>query len=127
MRAAVPGDNAVADILDFYCDTFYRFAGADHPGAPLHDPCPIAYLAAPEIFETAGRSGDVIVADGAGYGQTLIDMRVQDAAHDDRPRNVLVAIAVDQDKFTALLVPALIWGAEQLRTGLSAATRGNSS
>ncbi|MEF2074387.1 nucleoside hydrolase [Consotaella aegiceratis] len=121
VRAAVPGENAVADILDFYCRTFYRFAGADQPGAPIHDPCPIAYLIAPEIFETVACPGKVVVGNES-YGQTLIDMRRQDPTHDSRTRNVTVATAIDQKRFTALLIPALCWGAEQLRNGLSAAT-----
>ena len=51
IRAGHPGDNAVADILSYYCGTYYRFAGEDKPGAPLHDPCTIAYLIDPTIFE----------------------------------------------------------------------------
>lgn len=111
VRAASSGDNAVADIMEFYCGTYYRFAGADKPGAPLHDPCAIAYLIDPTLFEIAQLPGDVIVGDDASYGQTLIDIRPQDPSHDQRVKNVGVAMKADAERFAALVTQALIWAA----------------
>jgi inosine-uridine nucleoside N-ribohydrolase len=111
VRAAAPGANAVADIMEFYCGTYYRFAGADKPGAPLHDPCAIAYLIDPTMFEIAQLPGDVIVGDDASYGQTLIDIRPQDPSHDQRIKNVGVAMKADAERFAALVTQALIWAA----------------
>lgn len=113
IRAAEPQPNPVADILDFYCGTYYRFAGEDKPGAPLHDPCAIAWLIDPALFVVDHRPGDVIIGDGPGYGQTLIDFRPQDPAHDQRVKNVGVAMTVDAERFMALVTPAMIWGAKQ--------------
>ncbi|UXN68084.1 nucleoside hydrolase (plasmid) [Devosia neptuniae] len=114
VRAAQPGDNAVPDIMDFYCGTYYRFAGQDKPGAPLHDPCAIAYLIQPDLFEIQQLPGDVIVGDDQSYGQTLIDIRPQDPAHDARKKNVGVAMKADAEGFAQLMTQALIWGAGRL-------------
>jgi len=111
VRAAHPGDNVVADILDFYCGTYYRFAGADKPGAPLHDPCCIAWLIDPTLFTIEPRLGEVIVSNDEAYGQTLIDLRPQDPAHDARTKNVGVAMHADADRFAALVTQAMIWAA----------------
>lgn len=113
VRAAVTGDNPVADIMAFYCNTYFAFAGEDKPGAPLHDPCAVAYLIAPEIFGIHQLPGEVIVDNGPGYGQTLIDFRPQDPKHDTRVKNVGVAMTVDAQKFTELVTPGLIWGAKR--------------
>jgi inosine-uridine nucleoside N-ribohydrolase len=114
VREAHPGPNAVADIMDFYCGTYYRFAGADKPGAPLHDPCAIAYLIDPGLFDIRQLPGDVIVGDDESYGQTLIDIRPQDPAHDKRVKNVGVAMTADAEGFATLVTQALIWGAGRL-------------
>ncbi|MET3900063.1 inosine-uridine nucleoside N-ribohydrolase [Devosia sp. UYZn731] len=114
VRAARPGANVVADIMDFYCGTYYRFAGADKPGAPLHDPCAIAYLIDPSLFTIAQLPGEVIVGDAETYGQTLIDIRPQDPAHDERVKNVGVAMQADAPRFAALVTEALIWAAGRI-------------
>lgn len=114
VRAAHPGENAVADIMDFYCGTYYRFAGADKPGAPLHDPCAVAYLIDPSLFEVRQLPGEVIVGDDESYGQTLIDIRPQDPAHDTRNKNVGVAMTADAERFATLVTQALVWAAGRL-------------
>jgi inosine-uridine nucleoside N-ribohydrolase len=114
IRAARAGRNAVADIMDFYCNTYYRFAGADKPGAPMHDPCAIAWLIDPSIFEIVERPGEVLVGADGGYGQTLIDMRPQDPAHDQRIKNVGVAMKADPQRFAALVTQALSWAAGRM-------------
>ncbi|WP_417308437.1 nucleoside hydrolase [Devosia sp.] len=116
VRDAVPGDNMVADILEYYCGTYYRFAGADKPGAPLHDPCCIAWLIDPSLFEISAHAGEVIVDNGGAYGQTLIDLRPQDPAHDQREKNVGLAVAADPERFATLVTQAMIWAAERVST-----------
>jgi inosine-uridine nucleoside N-ribohydrolase len=113
VRAAVTGENPVADIMAFYCGTYYAFAGEDKPGAPLHDPCAVAYLIDPTIFGVQQLPGEVIVDNGPAYGQTLIDFRPQDPRHDTRIKNVGVAMTVDAQKFTELVTPGLVWGAKR--------------
>jgi inosine-uridine nucleoside N-ribohydrolase len=114
VRDAHPGPNAVADIMDFYCGTYYSFAGADKPGAPLHDPCAIAYLIDPSLFEIQQLPGDVFIGDTESFGLTMIDIRPQDPAHDTRVKNVGVAMKADAGRFAELVTKALIWGAGRL-------------
>lgn len=114
IRQAHKGSNPVADIMDFYCGTYYRFAGADKPGAPVHDPCAIAWLIDPTIFDLVERPAEVLVGADGGYGQTLIDMRPQDPSHDARIRNVAVAIKADPNRFADLVTQALVWAAGRI-------------
>lgn len=114
IREAHTGSNPVADIMDFYCGTYYRFAGADKPGAPMHDPCAIAWLIDPTIFELVERPAEVLVSADGGYGQTLIDMRPQDPSHDKRLRNVAVAVKADPNRFADLVTQALVWAAGRI-------------
>lgn len=116
IRAARPGSNPVADIMDFYCSTYYRFAGADKPGAPMHDPCAVAWLIDPTIFELESRPAEVLVGADGGYGQTLVDMRPQDPAHDTRIKNVAVAMKADPQRFAALVTEALSWAAGRIHS-----------
>lgn len=113
VRASQAGPNPVADIMQFYCGTYYSFAGEDKPGAPLHDPCAIAYLIDPSIFTVEQLPGEVIVANSESYGQTLIDFRPQDPAYDKRIKNVGVALKADVPRFVDLVTQALIWGASR--------------
>jgi len=126
VRAVQPGASPVADIMQFYCNTYHSFAGADPRGAPLHDPCAIAYLIDPSIFTVEHRPGDVIVAESESYGQTLIDLRPQDPAHDTRVKNVGVAVSADTERFNQLVIQALIWAARRYSSS-NAKTKGAAS
>jgi purine nucleosidase len=72
-------------------------------GAPLHDPCAVAYLLAPELF--AGRQVNVCVEtnDGPTSGMSIVDWwRVT-----DRPANALFLREVNAPAFYALLTEKL--------------------
>ena len=103
MNDAAPGgtrdlDAAVADMLDFFDRFDMEKYGTD--GAPLHDPCVIAYLLEPDLF--AGRRCHVAVAtdEGPTIGMTLVDW--WDVVP-DQP-NATVMRDMDSDRFFALLV-----------------------
>ena len=68
-------------------------------GAPLHDPCVIAWLLRPELF--TGRAARVTVefADEATMGRTVVDW--------DAPPNATVIEHVDADGLFALLTECL--------------------
>ena len=69
-------------------------------GAPLHDPCAIAYLLRPEFF--AGRTVNVVVETGGAYtqGACVVDWwRVT-----DRKPNALFLREVDVEGFYRLLI-----------------------
>lgn len=42
------------------------------PGAPLHDPCTIAWLLRPDLFRTEPVALDVVTDSGAHFGQTVL-------------------------------------------------------
>lgn len=88
---------AVAQMLDF----LHRSDATRHSaaGAPLHDPCTVGYLLAPELFE--GRSCNVSV-------ETDSELTLGHSAVDfwhvtDQPHNVSWVHRVDADGFYALL------------------------
>lgn len=61
----------------------------------MHDPCCIAYLAAPRMFTLATHHIQIELKDDRCYGQTIASPARSDATQ--------VAVAVDQDKFWPLL------------------------
>jgi inosine-uridine nucleoside N-ribohydrolase len=68
-------------------------------GAPLHDPCAVAWLIQPDLFTTRDCSVRMDLGPGPGRGRTLIDRwgRTGD------PRNAVVLETVDADRLFALL------------------------
>ncbi len=92
---------AIADMLEF----FERFDEAKYgsDGAPLHDPCTIAWLIDPKMF--AGRHCNVEIETSSELtmGMTVIDWwRVT-----NRPENALVIGGLDADRFFALITERL--------------------
>ena len=72
-------------------------------GAPLHDPCTIAWLLAPDLF--CARRANVMVETGSNLclGQTVVDWW----SVTDRPTNALLLHDVDADGLLALLTDRL--------------------
>ena len=66
-------------------------------GAPLHDPCVIAYLLAPELFSGEAMAVTVETADGERLGQTVATA----------PGNINVIKQIDADGFFELLTALL--------------------
>ena len=66
-------------------------------GAPLHDPCVIAYLLAPELFSGEAMAVTVETADGERLGQTVATA----------PGNINVLKQIDADGFFELLTVRL--------------------
>ncbi|TAM96172.1 MAG: nucleoside hydrolase [Rhizobiaceae bacterium] len=89
---------AVAEMLGF-SERFdkEKYAGE---GGPLHDPCVIAYLLAPEIFK--GRKCNVTVetVSELTLGMTVVDWW----GVTDRPKNAFVMRDIDHEAFFAMLV-----------------------
>ncbi|MGZ3313291.1 MAG: nucleoside hydrolase [Caulobacteraceae bacterium] len=97
--AAVPTASArtAAALLDFAYRTQLDLVGWDSP--PLHDPCTIAFLLQPELFETAPASIRVEAASPLTLGHTAVEFRI-DAAH---PANARWAVKADGQGVFALL------------------------
>ena len=72
-------------------------------GAPLHDPCTIAYLLKPELFE--GKMCNVEIETGSALtrGHTAVDFW----GVTDRVRNANWLYKVDADGFFALIIERL--------------------
>lgn len=73
------------------------------PGAPLHDPCVIAWLLRPELFRGQERRVDVETEGTHALGRTVVDWWRRSPAHP----NALVMDRVDVDRFFALLTERL--------------------
>jgi len=70
-----------------------------HHGAPLHDPCAIAWLIRPDLFLTRNVSVRMDLGPGPSRGRTVIDRWNRTGA----PHNATVLETLDADAFFALL------------------------
>ena len=88
--------------LQAACDiqaTRAAVAAAGRAGAPLHDPCAVAWLIRPDLFTTRACSVRMDLGPGPSRGRTVIDRwgRTGD------PLNAMVLETVDADGFFDLL------------------------
>ncbi len=99
----------VAELMDF----FKKFHEEYFAGTPLHDPCAIAWLVAPEIFTSKKARVDVECSGGFTTGSTVVSFAEGEslgAAEGRIPAaeaNVDVLFDVDREAFVKLLVNAL--------------------
>lgn len=96
-----PGAAAIVKMLDF----FNRFDSKKYGsyGAPLHDPCTIAYLLKPELFKGKLCNVEVETESSLTRGHTAVDFWHVT----DRPHNANWLFEVDADGFFELLVRRL--------------------
>lgn len=101
LRALGPVGQTAAALLDFYgkCDRS-RF-GLD--GAPLHDPCVIAYLLDPDLFTYRQVNVTLDAESPLNLGRSLVDWWGVSSA----PANTQVAGTVNADGFYTLLTQRL--------------------
>src|SRR5210317_197307 len=92
---------ATADMLSFFHRYDTKKYGSE--GAPLHDPCTIAWLLRPELFATRRCNLSVEKESELTLGHTAVDFWHVT----DRPHNVAWAYEVDADGFYDLLVERL--------------------
>ncbi|WP_306114016.1 MULTISPECIES: nucleoside hydrolase [unclassified Roseovarius] len=96
-----PVGTAVAQMTDFFERYDREKYGSD--GAPLHDPCVIAYLIRPELFSGRHINVEIETASELTLGMTVADWwRVT-----DRPANATFMGSVDADGFFDLLTERL--------------------
>jgi len=72
-------------------------------GAPLHDPCAVAWLLRPELFTSRECAVEIDLGPGPGRGRTLVDRW----GRTGRPANVTLPETLDGDKFFDFLGAAL--------------------
>lgn len=92
---------AVAAWTDFF--ERYDRARYGHDGAPLHDPCTIAWLLAPDLFTARRINVEVELASPIALGATVADWW----GATDRPRNVLYFRHVRRDALFAMMAERL--------------------
>ena len=95
----------VGDMVAAWTDFFERFDKEKYgsEGAPLHDPCVIAYLIAPDLFTGRHVNVEIEVSSQLTLGMTVADWwRVT-----DRAPNALFIGDLDADGFFALLADRL--------------------
>ena len=98
---ATPVGTAVADMTDF----FERFDKEKYgsTGAPLHDPCVIAYLIRPDLFTGRQINVEIETTSELTLGMTVADWW----GVTGRPANALFIGDIDADGFFALLTERL--------------------
>jgi len=92
---------ATADMLSFFHRYDTKKYGSE--GAPLHDPCTIAWLLRPDLFATRRCNLSVEKESELTLGHTAVDFWHVT----DRPHNVDWAYEVDADGFYDLLIERL--------------------
>ncbi len=102
--------SVIADLLEYYRASTEQLTG--WPAVPLHDPCAVAALAAPELF--AFRFAEVRVETRGEFtrGMTVVDRRAWDGAEAEqqgrfRPGMCRVATRVDAGGLFGLVREAL--------------------
>mmetsp|Transcript_9125 Transcript_9125/g.13679 ORF Transcript_9125/g.13679 Transcript_9125/m.13679 type:complete len:351 (+) Transcript_9125:19-1071(+) len=97
-----PFSKMCVDLLTFFKYTYKHVFGFESP--PVHDPCAVAYVIYPEIFQTRHLHVDVICGEHKCAGQTVCDVW-EDFSKE--PKNVHVAIKMDTEKFWDIMIAAL--------------------
>lgn len=99
---ANPVARCVAGLLDFFM-IYHRDPKWGFAGAPLHDPCTIAWLLAPALFHWVECRVDIETRGLHTTGMTVVD-RYQLTG---KPANALVLLGLDRPGFIDLLVERL--------------------
>lgn len=92
---------AVAGMLAFY-SARYAVAGRAEGGAPLHDPCVIAYLLRPALFEGRAMRVEVETSSPLTLGRTVCDPSGRSG-----PANATVLERVDAEGYFGLIADSL--------------------
>jgi purine nucleosidase len=100
-RIDTPSARAVTELLRFCVRTQRSLVGWNDP--PLHDPCTIAWLLQPELFETVPAEVQVETGSPLTLGHTAVELRVSER----RPANARWAVKADGEGVFALLTDRL--------------------
>ncbi|GAX72991.1 hypothetical protein CEUSTIGMA_g443.t1 [Chlamydomonas eustigma] len=100
-RARTLFRKAMVHLLLFFAETYRTEFEFPHP--PLHDPCAVAYVIAPEIFKVRDMRVDIEVCSEVSAGQTVCDRWNSSK----RSPNCSVAMEVDVNSFWRLMQEAI--------------------
>ena len=96
-----PKGDAIVGMMEFF--NRYDSEKYGFQGAPLHDPCTIAFLLKPELFKGRMCNVEVETESELTHGHTAVDFWHVT----DRPHNVNWLYEIDADGFFALLIDRL--------------------
>ena len=98
-------DNPVAAATAGMLSFFHRYDTKKYgsEGAPLHDPCTVAWLLKPDLFKTRACNLSVETESELTIGHTAVDFWHVT----DRPHNIDWAYEIDADNFYQLLIDRL--------------------
>ncbi|KNC91748.1 pyrimidine-specific ribonucleoside hydrolase RihA [Trabulsiella odontotermitis] len=94
--------NVVAELLDFFME-YHKQEKWGFTGAPLHDPCTIAWLLKPEMFTTVDRWVGVETQGKYTQGMTVVDFFFLTS----NTPNATVMVDIDRQAFVDLLAERL--------------------
>lgn len=97
-----PVSTIVAELLDFFLE-YHKDEKWGFIGAPLHDPCTIAWLLKPELFTTVERWVGVETQGKYTQGMTVVDYYFLTG---NKP-NATVMVDIDRQGFVDLLAERL--------------------
>lgn len=97
-----PVSTIVAELLDFFM-AYHKDEKWGFDGAPLHDPCTIAWLLKPELFTTIERWVGVETEGKYTQGMTVVDYYHLTG----NPPNTTLLLDVDREAFVDLLAQRL--------------------
>ncbi len=101
-RIGNPVATTVAELLDFFME-YHKTEKWGFQGAPLHDPCTIAWLLKPEIFSTAKRWVGVETQGKYTQGMTVVDYYFLSG----NTPNTDIMLDIDRQAFVDLLADRL--------------------
>lgn len=99
-------NNQVAQAITGQMEFYGKWYGQDEfglAGTPVHDPCTIAYLLNPEIFEVRSAYLDVETQGQLTAGETIVDF----AGLMNRKPNAKVLMNLDRQRFVDLIIDLL--------------------
>ena len=91
----------VAQLLEHY--SLHDIQHYGFAGAPLHDPCVLAYLLKPELFQSRCCFVEIETQSESSLGRSIVDFY----GVSEREPNATVVTAIDSDGFYALLCDRL--------------------
>ncbi|RMZ97398.1 ribonucleoside hydrolase [Brachionus plicatilis] len=91
----------LVELLLYFQSTYKTLFFMDYP--PLHDPCAVAYIIDPTLFEHRLMRVDVEIHSHLSYGQTVCDFYNMS----NKKKNVHVCMKMDVERFWNLLIEAI--------------------
>lgn len=97
-----PVGQAFYGLLNFF-ERYHENPKWGFQGAPLHDPCTIAWLIEPEMFETEKINVDVETTGELTRGETVCDYYELTG----KPKNTEVMLGINRQRFIEMIMEAL--------------------